>query len=265
MIKDLSIIQWIAEQIIFALSIVLTALLILWRISKQHKNSLELQRKNKVDELHLEIYKDIAQKIEDSMKLLLPISSKIYYSIPSKFSSDRFLKDEFKKIGKEKTLSPTKKRAENIMEEFSRARFKIIDIIFTMEKYEIALDQFTVIRRRIGEELQRLSDIFNEYFSKIVDFLPIDLSEDEEKELGKKILVAEPPSNEVIQEIKKIGNRFMKQEFKLISFIHDLQIEAQNSLLGSLFDRKVSPRMPNDPRYEVLTIYKEVSEDNKRI
>lgn len=245
--------NWIIDKLIFVLSIAASVLVIIWRINKQHKNSLELQRQNKIAELKLEIYKDIADKIQKSLDDFIPIATRIHYSIPSLLKSNRRLRDKSLEIGKELILHKIEERGETLSHDFHNAVMKLNSIISTMEKYEIAIPNFTSIRRGILENLREIMKIFSEYHSKVVDYLPIDVPENKQKELGK-VIYSEPPSDENIIEINKTVENFLNIEMALLAFIHDLRIEAQNYLLSSLFPNKIPPRQPKDARYEVLSI-----------
>lgn len=254
------VLQWILDKIILVLSIVVSVLIVIWQIGKQFKNSLEIQRKNKVDELHLEIYKNIADKIEEGMLALTPTTIKIY-TLWTKFDSKRFSKEEYEKIGSKSPLSPIKERPEDLTKGFSNAHKKVNAIILTMETYEIVFKHFTSMRKKIVTALNELREINMDFFNKTLDYFPVDIPEERQKELGK-IIERPLPSWDKIEEIKAMGDKFFKKEIELISYLHDLRIEAQNVLLGPLFKQQVPARKPQDPRYEVLSLDHETSKDN---
>jgi hypothetical protein len=186
---------------------------------------------------------------------LVHVSTDIYYGIPSRIDSNRRLLDEFSRAGirKEPVLQTFRCTTDSLSNDFFSALDKINAIIITMEKYEISLPDFLHIRVRISEKSQELSKAFNAYYVKVLQVVPLEAPKDNQQQIGK-IFNFPTPSQEKIDEIKKLGDEYQRVVFDLMAFLHDLRIEAQNSLLSHLFNRTVEPRKPQDPRYEVLTI-----------
>ena len=125
-----------------------------------------------------------------------------------------------------------------------------------MDKYEIAISHFTSIKRGIWENTEEIQKTFSDFFSKVIDYLPVDVPEHKQKELGK-VIYPEPPSDDKIIEINKAAEKFLHTYTELLAFMHDLSIESQNYLLSSLFPYRIPPRQPKDPRYKVLSVDKE--------
>lgn len=246
---------WAVEQFISAAIILITAFLIIWQISRQYRNSLELQRKNKVQELHLEIYKDIADKIEKANDDLSSIATSIAFSIPSGFTSKRFLMDESRKLGREMYTSPLRETDEILLSNHALAVERVSSIILVMEKFEIALPDFLTIRRSIMISEAQLNKAFDEYHEKVLPYLPVTLPEEKQKEFGKKILDKEPPTEEQNQELKKVGLKYYDVYVELASAIYDLRLEAQNYLLSPLFNRRISRHDDEDYKKELFEIY----------
>ena len=58
-------------------------------------------------------------------------------------------------------------------------------------------------------------------------------------------------SNEHAQ-LKKLADHYKEAMDEIGCYIHDLTIESQNNLLSDLFERRVPPRQPIDPRHKVI-------------
>jgi sensor domain CHASE-containing protein len=52
--------QWLPTIITIPVTVAVTVMVAIWQIKLQLKNTLKSQRANKLDELHTEIYKEIA-------------------------------------------------------------------------------------------------------------------------------------------------------------------------------------------------------------
>ena len=110
--ENITLIQWIVQQVILVLSIIISASLIIWQIKKQHDNSLKLQRQNKIAELDLAIYENIGDKIQKSLDEFIPVATRIHYSLPSLLASNRRLRNKGLRIGNELLLYKTDERGE---------------------------------------------------------------------------------------------------------------------------------------------------------
>jgi hypothetical protein len=72
-------------------------------------------------------------------------------------------------------------------------------------------------------------------------------------ESGKPTIIHPPPSPEVLSALKLLIEKYKGAMDEIECYIHDLTIEAQNNLLYGLFERKVPPRQPLDPRHKVIS------------
>jgi hypothetical protein len=66
----------------------------------------------------------------------------------------------------------------------------------------------------------------------------------------EKLLV---PNESELSDIQGKVNQFKDVAWEIIGFLYDIQVEAQNILLGALFERKLEVRKALDPKYLVLT------------
>ena len=121
-------------------------------------------------------------------------------------------------------------------------------LLLRLEQYEIAFTRFRTVRRHLAEEHRQYLETFSRFLSRISKFLPLT------PEGGGYIPQAglADPTSEDIAELKELQQAYGDACGDLTSYILDLQIEAQNELLGSLFDHTLPPRHPEDPDVKVL-------------
>lgn len=233
---------WVYEQIILVLSILLSVLIVVWRIKVAHSNSLALQKNNKIIELHLEIYKDIAGGIAEAYIKLSEINAKILLLPPFLSSASRtpnvFGRSQLSKY-----------KGETLIKTHHDSNSSVIKIISIIEKYQITLRNFTAFKNAFAEMVNKLNEKFKLLIDEIADYLPY--SVDTEKE--NNLLLPEKPNAETIEKINKLSDQYSKLFVELITYLMDLSIETQNSLLGSLFEHRIPPRQPEDPTIRVLS------------
>lgn len=241
--EEIMTVTWIAEQIVKFLGIVLGASIVVWQIGRQFENSLKLQRENKIDELRLELYKEIGNSIENACAALSTAMIKISYSIPDCFKSRQSMIETFKEFGYTINPKPVKIRGEDIINPYNDAQKKTNQVILMMEKYEIVfLDLYNKTHRELFNTSRELADIHMKYFDKMLPYLPVDVPIEKQEELKTTILNKKPPSEETLKEIKALGYIFQQKAIDLLCILFDLRVEAQNMLLSHMFNGKKVPK-----------------------
>lgn len=239
------------EVIVHFVGIVVAAWLIIWRIGCEHRNSLNLQKENMKDRLRLEIYRDLTQKISKANNALGAALSKIT-SLPINLETKQYLKSvlRFEPI-------PVEDRAETVSQlHFSAVEF-IISLVTAMEEYEIAIPTFTSFSRTFCNQLEKFTNSFSLFYEEVLPFLPIDVPQDKIAELNTKVITPDYPDKEKLEELRRLANKYLGEVATFHGYLRDLSIEAQNHLLGSLFNRKLPPRKPTDPSIIVLSTDKQ--------
>ena len=72
-------------------------------------------------------------------------------------------------------------------------------------------------------------------------------------EVGKPTIIHPPPSPEVFAGLKRLIEEYKGAMDEIGCYVQDLTTEAQNNLLHGLFDGRVPPRQPLDPRHKVIS------------
>lgn len=242
---------WIATF----LTILSTVGLAAWQINRQFRNTIASQRANKLEELRVQIYKEIAEKIEICQTAL----SKSYVTtmvLPSFFEIKSYEDNKARAEGLPESSYAILQRYPAITAELSDAMQKLAEVLFVMDKYEIAFNDFTSMKIHIRETSDKLTKAMSEFHNYVLRFLPMDVTEDDRANLGGAKVINPPmPDAAAIAQIRALSEVAREVNLDLTCYLHDLRIEAQNVLLSPIFDGKQAPkRVPGDPRFKVLTL-----------
>ncbi|NVN91588.1 MAG: hypothetical protein HXX11_13435 [Desulfuromonadales bacterium] len=242
---------WLATLI----TVFVTTAFAVWQINRQLRNTITAQKSNKMDELHLAIYKEIGEKIEVCQAAL----SKTYtttMTIPSFFEL-KFTEDaKARAAGLQESNYEIQNRYPIVTSEFYASMQKLTEVIFVMDKYEIAFIDFNNMKNNILQTSKNLHLAMSTFHRYILDFLPMDIPEaDRQKIGGANVIKLAMPDAAAIAKMRALSDAAKEVNLDITSYLHDLRIEAQNVLLGPIFDkRQVPKRVPGDPRYQVLTL-----------
>lgn len=69
-------------------------------------------------------------------------------------------------------------------------------------------------------------------------YLPFDVEKSDQERLGIKVYPAQTPDERTLENMKNLSLAVCDLIADLMAFIHDLRIEAQNTLLSPIFDGK---------------------------
>jgi hypothetical protein len=247
--------QWLPTIITIPVTVAVTVTVAIWQIKLQLKNTLKSQRANKLDELHTEIYKEIAEKIEDCELALIKTSGTARI-IPSSFEIKISMDIIARSHGLAESHHTITERFPKICEEHSDATDKLAKVLFIMDKYEIVFSDFSNMKMFIRLASQEFSNAASDFHHYILRFLPRDIKEEDQPKFGGAKVIAEAfPDQEAISQIRALSESVTNLSMDLAAYLHDLRIEAQNVLLSPIFEGKKAPaRVPGDPRYPVLTL-----------
>ena len=83
--------------------------------------------------------------------------------------------------------------------------------------------------------------------------MPHDDSKERQEQLGVNIKHVKSPIQQDLEAIEHSFNSYTEANLEGYCFVSDLSREAQNILLGNLFNNQVPPREPSDSHYVVVT------------
>jgi len=197
----------------------------------------QLQKENHLVQMRREIYKEITDRMEQASPAGISATLDILVGL---------LERAQKKKDETGTYQPPPMRVESIVDDFKRVQSCLFGVSGTIEKYEIISENQPLFRRALVAKITELSDSF----MPIIFILPYLLISNDGISEPEKLLV---PNDEEMANIQEKINQFKEVAGDINGFLYDIQVEAQNILLGALFERKLEVRKPLDQRYLVLT------------
>lgn len=216
---------WWVQTAVSFVGIIIGAMLIVWQMGRQHRSSLQVQRSGMRNELMLSVYREIAEAVDASQKALQNTLTNV----------------EVTPMALQLGWSPPAEP--EMRERHGDATKRMVRLLWTMEKWEIVIPHFRGIGYNISQKNKALMDafgVFHDYFLGHV--LPLLQTPD-----GRPVV---PTTDETLA---KHSAAYQGVVLDLFAYLFDLRVEAQNHLLGGIFDHQVPPRAPEDPTCEVLT------------
>ncbi|WP_136526303.1 hypothetical protein [Geomonas ferrireducens] len=242
--------SWIITLLMVPVTVGIAA----WQINRQFAKTILAQRTNKLDELHLTIYKEIADKIEMCESALSKAHATVL-TLPSFFEM-KIVEDQKAVLeGKTESSYPILQRYPTLVFDQQEILRTLSGVIGVMDKYEIAFTEFYGMKEEISKTGKKLNGVTNQFNSLALQFLPVDIEESDRHKFGGAKVVCPPmPDKEALSAMKVLSRACTEVNMDLSSYIHDLRVEAQNCLLSSLFgNKKAAKRVPGNPKYQVLS------------
>jgi hypothetical protein len=200
---------------------------VVWQIGKQYRLNLDLQREHLQDELHLKIYKDLADQIIAAQLAIGKVMS--WLSVTEVQVASNPLDVKFNN--------------QDLVDKHFESQSKLSPVIQILETFEIVIPRSRVFRLAFSEQAsechKRLTEVLPE-LSKILAYQMVKGTTD-------------VTIQEQVARSRDVIESYAKSTGELESYLADLQIEAQNHLLSSLFKRRVPKRHPGDPNALVIS------------
>jgi hypothetical protein len=225
------------------LALIAGAVTVIWQMRKQHKNSLALQRENAREALKLRIYETLLNRIRALSDAHIEAANYVFLIPPAIESFQREQSAGYKP-------SPLRQRVPTFSDLHSKAQGHLAELIVEFECWSIAFPGLDVFQVALNAAAYDVRESFSPLFSALLHVLPMDPPPGES---GKPTIIHPPPSPEVFSALKHLIEQYKEAMDEIGCYLHDLTIEAQNNLLHGLFERKVPPRQPLDPKHKVIS------------
>lgn len=203
-----------------------------------------LQREKHRQELQVSTYEKIAERMSFVSPVGVAMTFHIIYGA---------LENAVIKKNETGTYVPPPFDPGALDNDFKKISMGLWKIASTIQTYEIVASNLPLFREALIIKLRHLGDAY----LPLVQVLPYLLISEKGITDPEKLLI---PNEQDFLTLQAKINEFHEVAYDVASFLHDIQVEMQNSLLGTLFHRKIPVRTPNDKSYIVLT-----SEDHEML
>ena len=175
----------------------------------------------------------------------MELSSKVHL-IVTKIDNNIFLKKE--------GVKPKRllERSSDYIDYHSSFSKSVIELVYILEKYVITDRIFEIFNMALQSSSYELEKTFQPLNKSLLKLLPVDVPEEKQQSLGTNVIVPQKVSDQDLVELQNHLDSYNNKLGDLCCYLHDLQVEAQNILLGGIFDNKVSPRKPKDKKIIVV-------------
>jgi hypothetical protein len=218
-----------------AAGLILTVLLAYMQIQKTHKKTIEAQEAHLRNELKVNLYEKAA-----------PVFQEAAYAATAAASDYRTAVSVIEMQAKGLPFAHFR-TADELLEVERRGSQSLTAVLVFLEQHEIAFTRFRAIRRELSEAHKEYIDSHSKLWLKLVTLIPPPPGED-----GRPIRPLQAPTVELAALLRESYDDFASRCSDINSYLIDLQIAAQNELLGALFQRQLPPRRPGDPNLKVL-------------
>jgi len=248
---------WWGQTIITLLGFSISAMMIIWQMKHQHKNSQLLQQETSREKLRLEIYQILEKQINKVNAVAVKAGGYLLL-LPANIKSNAF------SLSRGVKPSPLRERAMDYNSKHQKLSGEIANLFIAFESYEIACPDFKIFKIALSSSLHDLREVNSKLFTELLKILPVDLNDEDAKRTGSRIIENPLPNAERCQHLAKLIGEYQELTNDITSYMHDLRIDAQNKLLNKLFENKLPPRQPLDPKYKVITTDPDKMEELKR-
>lgn len=224
------------------LGFIVAVLTVILQLRKQHQNSLALQRENAREALKLRIYETLVKRIRALSDANTEAKMYAFGIIPSVESVVR----EHAAGNRRAAMG---QRACIFRELHYKAERELAELIEEFECWSIAFPGLQVFKIALNSAAYDVRQAFPPLFEALLPILPMDPPP---PQTGTTI-IHPPPSRETFAKLRLLIEKYKEAMDEIGCYVYDLTIEAQNNLLHGLFDGKVPPRRPLDPRHKVLS------------
>lgn len=233
------------SNLITVLGILVAALMVVWQLGRQHRDSLMRQRDNAREELKVRLHELLVQKVRDLTEAI--VSAKMYaFLIPAHLEG----LEHQRKLGIQPR--PSEKRADEFAKLHHEAAEATTNLFYDFEAWSMAFPGLEVFKVALNSVAHDAREAFSPLHTALLEALPMDPPPDAPAYVPRPI-TPPPLSKEKTEQLKALVNNYSNAMDDIGVYVGDLMIESQNNLLSGLFERRVPLREPIDPRHRVIS------------
>jgi hypothetical protein len=134
---------WLAPQPVLSLAGLIIGFIVLsWQLERQHSNSLEANRRQSRDRLNLELYNEIAERIEATSTPLVEIGGLPFAFVGELITRNAFPRDSV----------PPSRYYTQLSEKQAAAFHSVLSLMSILETHEIVMPEFCGATRTVGPQ-----------------------------------------------------------------------------------------------------------------
>ncbi|MFT6909499.1 MAG: hypothetical protein ACJAS1_006218 [Oleiphilaceae bacterium] len=202
---------------------------------------MSAQRTLQKDKHRLELQAKTYEKIADGMSAAAPTGVVITFQLLHGALINAVEKKTQTGVYVPPPFSPIE-----IDNDFKRVHSELWKITSNIETYEIVSPYIPLFREALVIKLRQLSNAY----LPLVNVLPYLLISEKGINDPENLLI---PDEKTLGTLHEKINDFQEVSLDVVSFLYDIRVDLQNSLLGPLFTRTIPSRVPKDDSYLVLT------------
>jgi hypothetical protein len=238
-------------DVLKVLGLIAAAYTVVWQMRRQHANSLALQRENAREALKLRIYETLIQRVRALSDAHIEAGMYVFLIPPAIESLLREQAAGFQP-------SPLKQRALAFSDLHSKAQNHLAELLIEFECWSIAFPGLKVFQVALNAAAYDATQAFAPLFSALLPILPM---APPPRQSDKPTIIHRPPSPETFAALKRLIEQYKEAMDEIGCYIQDLTVEAQNNLLHGLFEARVPPRQPLDPKHKVISTVPEKAQE----
>ena len=127
----------------------------------------------------------------------------------------------------------------------------MIKIVGCTERWQIIDPRIKIFRTAIAVVQEDIETAFTPYSSFVMGVMPLEMPE---HPVQGTLFPWQPPDDQKVKELERLGEALQEVLTTLLAYIIDIQAEMQNLLVGELFNTKIPPRRPINPKFKVLQL-----------
>lgn len=234
---------WWLGDLITILGIFASTSMLVYQLSRQHKNELRIQKENYREQLRLKIYQDFSRVIEAVQKKTIDAAMYV-----SSISTD--VNTYVNQVNSDFNPTPLRSRAIEFNNKHIQASHSIVKLIRLFEKYEIVSPELDIFKLAVNVATYDMVKDLPRLYSFLVQMLPMDGVDNSG---NVQLANVRTPTAEQIAKLDTLVGAYKSAARDLDCYLFDLNVELQNIFLRRLFDNKVKRRKPIDPKMLVIT------------
>lgn len=240
----------IASLLVGILTLLAGVVMVIYQMERQHKDNYLLQLSNHKEELKLKVYKEISEYVSNAMQ---------------SYEENQILNNSLMRqyhnciICQDANSNPSPKiytKNTELSDANSRMLHSLAQLMNKLAEYEIVDKNIKIFRTALASAFQLISEAHLEFQKQIFPYLPCEVPKERLDQLGvnvKSFKTPKTPSQQDVEEIEYSFNSYAEANLEGYCFVSDLSREAQNVLLGNLFNNQLPPREPSNSHYVVVT------------